>query len=180
MSNRNDRDYEDDGIEGEVVDGSWGKDLDQRDRRDRRREPEGDDDYENEDVDPDINEPQVVRRRPPNRRERRSAGRIPRDAPRPQDRKAPRKSAARREVERGEISIDFWGMTFTTDQTDPLEWDEETAIAYERNQFGVLLASLFGQQTYFKYTVSDPKPRRSDTLELFKLVAKELGGDAGE
>ncbi|MFI5434495.1 hypothetical protein ACHMZP_21775 [Rhodococcus baikonurensis] len=179
MSNRNNRDYEDDGIEGEVVDGSWGKDLDRRDRRDRHREPERDD-YENEEVDSEINEPQVVRRRPANRRERRSAGRIPQNAPRPQDRKAPQSSAAQAEAEGGSVTIKFWGMSFTTDQIDPLEWDEDVALAFERNQIGVFLAAIFGQQKYHRYITADPKPKRADTFELFNLVANALGGDAGE
>jgi len=32
MSKRNDREYDDRAIDGEVVDGSWGKDLDRRGR----------------------------------------------------------------------------------------------------------------------------------------------------
>lgn len=177
MSKRNDREYDDRTIEGDVEDGSWAKELD---RRDRHRESERDGRYENEPTDPDINEPQVVRRRPANRQERRSAGRIPQNAPRPQDRKAPQISAAQAEAERGSVTIKFWGMSFTTDQIDPLEWDEDVALAFERNQIGVFLAAIFGQQKYHRYITADPKPKRADTFELFSLVANALGGDAGE
>ena len=95
----------------------------------------------------------------------------------PQDHK---KSAAQLEAEGvNTATVEFWGMEFTF-STDPMEWSEEASLAFEENRFGVFLKEAVGAQQYYKYTHSDPRPKRSDTMELFKLVAKSLGGDAGE
>lgn len=176
MSKRNDRKYDEDGIDGEVIDGSWGKDLD---RRGREVEPEYDEDYEDEDVDPDINEPQVVRRRPANRRERRSAGHIPPNAPRPQDRKAPKKSAAQREAEADEfLYIDFYGETFQV-IADQEEWPILAAQAFSKRQSIDAIEHLLGPRQWALFVTRFPKTRQFN--EFAELVAEEFGfGTSGE
>lgn len=176
MSKRNDREYDDRAIEGEVEDGSWAKELD---RRDRRRESERDDRYENEPTDPGINEPQVVRRRPANRQERRSAGHIPPNAPRPQDRKAPKKSAAQREAEPDEfLYIDFYGETFQV-IADQEEWPILAAQAFSKRQSIDAIEHLLGPRQWALFVTRFPKTRQFN--EFAELVAEEFGfGTSGE
>lgn len=108
------------------------------------------DEYEDEPVDPEIVEPQVVRRRP-NRAQRRSQKRgattVPANAPRPKDRLA-KKSARQTEVEDVEIVLTLWDEELRIDRAAMVNsWDfQEGAVNKNPLQMvkGLLGAKQFG------------------------------------
>lgn len=116
------------------------------------------------------NAPAASRR--PNRKQRRSAGRIPPNAPKPQDRKPKKEQSTGREdeAESGTLEFDFNGVTYTA----PVAGRTRGLVsAMEDQSVRRILLAIIGQEQYEEFLETDPYD--SEYMELFRAWGKAAG-----
>ena len=99
-----------------------------------------DDRYDADDYDVAQNEAEFADPEPAPRRKPKAAKRpakrttIPANAPKPQDHKAPKKTAAQREAEGiDEVEVEFDGEVYEI-PADPIDWEVSTTEAFEQGK----------------------------------------------
>lgn len=122
-----------------------------------------------EGTDTEITEPEIVRNGP----------HIPRNAKRPQDHKAPKKTAAQIEAEGIEtVDIEWRDLTFTVPAT-PDDWPVVITLAFEEGKAATGVKGMLGREQWAE--LMKTKPRNRDLGELFDEIAAAVGlGDAGK
>lgn len=172
-------------------------DADEYDERDDRHDDEYDgDDTDADEYDDDQDdderpggswEPQMRKNRAARRAEqkgrRRSAARIPADAPRPRDRKpkqekrprrtAPAKSAAQREAEGDEMVVfEFHGFDFEV-PADMDDWPTLALQAFSKDLHFDMVEHLLGPMQWAVFNSNFPKRRHF--IEFAQMLANEFG-----
>lgn len=100
---------------------------------------------------------------------------IPANAPKPQDHKAPKKTAAQREAEGiDEVEVEFDGEIYEI-AADPIDWKVSTTEAFEQGKVVTAIRQLLGPEQW--KTLSAKRYRNRQFRELFDLLAEAGGFD---
>lgn len=100
---------------------------------------------------------------------------IPANAPKPQDHKAPKKTAAQREAEGiDEVEVEFDGEIYEI-AADPIDWEVSTTEAFEQGKVVTAIRQLLGPEQW--KAVSAKRYRNRQFRELFDLLAEAGGFD---
>lgn len=98
---------------------------------------------------------------------------IPANAPKPQDRKPPKKTAAQREAEGIEtVEVEYDGEFYEI-PADPIDWKVSTTEAFEQGKIVTAIRGLVGREQWA--ILAGKGYRNRQFRELFDLLA-EAGG----
>ncbi|PPJ31912.1 hypothetical protein C5E45_33005 [Nocardia nova] len=122
---------------------------------------------------PEVDEPEVERRPRGRIVNRTNGSRIPAHAPKPQDRKPPKKTAAQREAEGIETAeVEFDDVIYSI-PVDPVDWPLDATEAFEQGKAITAIRGLLGEKQW--RVVRSKGYRNKDFNELFNLLAKAGG-----